>query len=272
MTCVLPSNSAPVERPSLSLPNRHKYVPNADTSPSEHSPADNRDCEVLKKLGGSPPPHRTVSLCSTQFCPNLQPSCGVPGSTAIDKQFSAYVVANKYLMLEQVEGSTLYRCININSQEQYVCKEVYSRLRVEGEWKTNLSTPDRDSNLDLLVIGGLFYYESSALTTWLLNNSAVFQVVGKKFVSMLSAHYRVDSHPFINSLHEVLTGQHNMYLVFPRSHGDLHSHVRLRKRLREPEAKRLFRQIAEAVRTCHEQGIVLRDLKLRKFVFSDTHR
>ncbi|CAG2062081.1 unnamed protein product, partial [Timema podura] len=122
MTCVLPSNSAPVERPPLSLLNRHKYVPNADSSPSEHSPADNRDCEVLKKLGGSPPPHRTVSLCSTQFCPNLQPSCGIPGPTAIDKQFSAYVVGNKYLMLEQVEGSTLYRCININSQEQYVCK------------------------------------------------------------------------------------------------------------------------------------------------------
>nr|CAD7392566.1 unnamed protein product [Timema cristinae] len=167
--------------------------------------------------------------------------------------------------------------------------EVYSRLRVEGEWRTNLSTPDRDSNLDLLIIGGLFYYESSALdhvatefhsksavfhskSAVFHSNSAVFQVVGKKFVSMLSAHYRVDSHPFINSLHEVLTGQHNMYLVFPRSHGDLHSHVRLRKRLREPEAKRLFRQIAEAVRTCHEQGIVLRDLKLRKFVFSDTHR
>lgn len=54
--------------------------------------------------------------------------------------------------------------------------------------------------------------------------------------------------------------------------GDLHSHVRVRKRLREPEARRLFRQMCEVVKCCHEQGIVLRDLKLRKFVFADTER
>lgn len=54
--------------------------------------------------------------------------------------------------------------------------------------------------------------------------------------------------------------------------GDLHSYVRVRKRLREPEAKRLFRQMCEVVKSCHEQGIVLRDLKLRKFVFADAER
>lgn len=54
--------------------------------------------------------------------------------------------------------------------------------------------------------------------------------------------------------------------------GDLHSYVRVRKRLREPEAKRLFRQMCEVVKRCHEEGIVLRDLKLRKFVFADEER
>lgn len=98
------------------------------------------------------------------------------------------------------------------------------------------------------------------------------QVVGRGASGLLSAHYRVDSHPHINSLHEVLLGEQFLYLVFPPAHGDLHSHVRLRKRLREPEARRLFKQIAETVRVCHEQGIVLRDLKLRKFVFADPHR
>jgi serine/threonine protein kinase len=56
------------------------------------------------------------------------------------------------------------------------------------------------------------------------------------------------------------------------SQGDLHSHVRVRKRLRENEARKLFRQMCEVVKTCHEQGIVLRDLKLRKFVFADAER
>jgi tribbles-like protein len=82
----------------------------------------------------------------------------------------------------------------------------------------------------------------------------------------------MDAHPHVNSLHEVLLGQRFLYLVFPPAHGDLHSYVRLRKRLREPEARRLSKQSAETVRACHHQGIVLRDLKLRKFVFVDTQR
>lgn len=54
--------------------------------------------------------------------------------------------------------------------------------------------------------------------------------------------------------------------------GDLHSYVRIRKRLREAEAKRLFRQMCETVKACHDQGIVLRDLKLRKFIFADEEK
>lgn len=98
------------------------------------------------------------------------------------------------------------------------------------------------------------------------------QVVSQDSHSLLSAHYRLDSHPRISSLHEVLVCNRHMYLVFPRSHGDLHSHVRTRKRLRESEAKKMFRQIAETVQVCHRNGIVLRDLKLRKFVFADEER
>lgn len=70
----------------------------------------------------------------------------------------------------------------------------------------------------------------------------------------------------------MILGDKFLYLIFPPSHGDLHSYVRQRKRLKETEAKRLFKQIVETVRACHEQGIVLRDLKLRKFVFADSQR
>ncbi|XP_065163714.1 tribbles homolog 2 [Atheta coriaria] len=135
------------------------------------------------------------------------------------ENFEATLIADKYLLLEQVEGSSLFRCIDVNTQEQLVCKVV-----------------SQDSH------------------------------------SLLSAHYRLDSHPRISSLHEVLVCNRHMYLVFPRSHGDLHSHVRTRKRLRESEAKKMFRQIAETVQVCHRNGIVLRDLKLRKFVFADEER
>uniref|UniRef100_A0A0A9X162 Tribbles 2 n=1 Tax=Lygus hesperus TaxID=30085 RepID=A0A0A9X162_LYGHE len=100
----------------------------------------------------------------------------------------------------------------------------------------------------------------------------VCRVVGRDCTGLVSAHFRLDGHPRINSLHEVVLGKEFMYLVFPESFGDLHTYVRLRKRLREAEAKRLFRQVAETVKECHEQGVVLRDLKLRKFVFSNSQR
>lgn len=70
-----------------------------------------------------------------------------------------------------------------------------------------------------------------------------------------------------------VTDVYNIFVIqFVEFQGDLHSYVRVRKRLREPEAKRLFRQMCEVVKSCHEQGIVLRDLKLRKFVFADAER
>lgn len=62
------------------------------------------------------------------------------------------------------------------------------------------------------------------------------------------------------------------WVVFPAHHGDLHSYVRVRRRLREVEAQRLFTKVAATVAACHDAGLVLRDLKLRKFVFTDPDR
>ncbi|XP_063239835.1 tribbles homolog 2 [Bacillus rossius redtenbacheri] len=152
-----------------------------------------------------------------QPCPGLPPSTPLPPTAG--QPLAASLVGNKYLILEPVEGSSLHRCVNVHTQEEYVCK----------------------------VAGG----EGSAL---------------------LAAHCRLDAHPHVSSLHEVLHGRGRMCLVFPVSHGDLHSHVRACRRLREPEARRLFRQVAGAVRACHDRGLVLRDLKLRKFVFADPLR
>jgi len=90
--------------------------------------------------------------------------------------------------------------------------------------------------------------------------------------SLLAAHYRVDGHPRINPIQEVVVGVKQIYLVFPPCHGDMHCYVRTRRRLREPNARHLFRQIVAAVHEAHCKGIVLRDLKLRKFVFTDESR
>ncbi|XP_060089175.1 tribbles homolog 3 [Heteronotia binoei] len=80
------------------------------------------------------------------------------------------------------------------------------------------------------------------------------------------------THPNIARVEEVILGDQDVYIFFPPSRGDMHNYVRGRKRLAEHEAAPLFRQMAEAVAHCHQHGVILRDLKLRKFVFADRGR
>jgi len=66
-------------------------------------------------------------------------------------------------------------------------------------------------------------------------------------------------------------------LVFPKlSGGDLHTFVRSKRTsqggLSETTTQQLFRQIASAVSHCHSNGIVLRDIKLGKILFTDSTR
>ena len=60
-----------------------------------------------------------------------------------------------------------------------------------------------------------------------------------------------------------------VYVIFNRFYDDLHSYMKRKKRLDETEAKHLFRQCVEAVNDCHQSGIIVRDIKLKKFVFTD---
>ncbi|XP_046737206.1 tribbles homolog 2-like isoform X2 [Diprion similis] len=91
--------------------------------------------------------------------------------------------------------------------------------------------------------------------------------------ALLEAHLRLDGTGAASGVAGVVDAPGGRrYLLLEGHHGDLHAYVRARRRLREPEARRLFRQAAKAVSTCHENGVVLRDLKLRKFVFADETR
>ncbi|KAL2082121.1 hypothetical protein ACEWY4_021939 [Coilia grayii] len=98
----------------------------------------------------------------------------------------------------------------------------------------------------------------------------VFDV--RRYQESLAAYFALGAHQHINQIVEILLGETRAYVFFERSHGDLHSFVRSCRRLREDEAARLFYQIASAVAHCHEHGLVLRDLKLRKFVFKNEER
>ncbi|XP_030276863.1 tribbles homolog 3 [Sparus aurata] len=88
----------------------------------------------------------------------------------------------------------------------------------------------------------------------------------------LAAYIRIGDHDNICGLQDVVIGQDRVYVFLPGHHGDMHAYVRSRKRLGEEEAQLLFAQVLNAVTHCHQHGVVLRDLKLRRFVFTDEHR
>ena len=79
-------------------------------------------------------------------------------------------------------------------------------------------------------------------------------------------------HKLINQVQEALICGREGLIVFLPGHGDLHSFVRQKKRLKESEAVDLFHQMATILADCHEEGIVLRDIKLRKFIFADEQK
>uniref|UniRef100_A0A4D5R9F4 Tribbles-like protein 2 n=1 Tax=Scolopendra viridis TaxID=118503 RepID=A0A4D5R9F4_SCOVI len=165
-----------------------------------------------------PPPDLAFVRTVPGLNPDLQPSANVTLPETRSPQPTLRI--GKYLILDQLHGSTLYKSLNIQTQEEFVCK--------------------------------------------IVNNIDSHQI--------FAAHYRLDSHDHINEIQEVLIGETKTYIFFPPSYGDLHSYMRTRRRLRESEAQRLFAQVAAAVAHCHENRVVLRDLKLRKFVFKDPER
>jgi tribbles-like protein len=72
---------------------------------------------------------------------------------------------------------------------------------------------------------------------------------------------------------ELIVGDDGHYYYFePKNFGSLHSYVVERKRLSEQECLWYARQIVRLLAYCHRNRVILRDLKLRKFVFQDAER
>ena len=80
------------------------------------------------------------------------------------------------------------------------------------------------------------------------------------------------AHKNVAGIRDIILGERKAYVFLDKDFGDMHTLVKSCRRLDEERACRLFRQVALAVAHCHQAGIVLGDLKLRKFVFTDEKR
>ncbi|KAJ7991923.1 hypothetical protein DPEC_G00288900 [Dallia pectoralis] len=110
-----------------------------------------------------------------------------------------------------------------------------------------------------------------------LNVDTGVELVCKKFdlglyQEKIRAYSVLPVHRNIARIRDIVLGERHAYVFLDKGHGDMHTFVKSCKRLSEGRAAKLFHQVASAVAHCHQHGIVLGDLKLRKFVFSDEER
>ncbi|KAI3357663.1 hypothetical protein L3Q82_016072 [Scortum barcoo] len=67
--------------------------------------------------------------------------------------------------------------------------------------------------------------------------------------------------------HEVFESRDKIVIVMEyASRGELYDYIQERRRLPEPEARGIFRQITSAIHYCHKNGVVHRDLKLENIL------
>lgn len=88
----------------------------------------------------------------------------------------------------------------------------------------------------------------------------------------LEAYFLMESSTNIYKFVELISNSTGVYILFEINYGDLHSYMKEKKRLTETEARFLFQQCVNVVDECHQNGIIVRDIKLKKFVFTDSSR
>ncbi|KAG9279695.1 tribbles homolog 1 [Astyanax mexicanus] len=93
-----------------------------------------------------------------------------------------------------------------------------------------------------------------------------------QYQEKIRAYSMLPRHRNIAQIKDIVLGERKAYVFQEKDYGDMHTFLKSCKRVPEEQAAKLFYQVASAVSHCHQAGIVLGDLKLRKFVFSDEKR
>ena len=76
----------------------------------------------------------------------------------------------------------------------------------------------------------------------------------------------------LHFFHQIISLDKTAVILYQNYSSNLHSYITEKHRLNEHESRTLFSQIVRAIQMCHQVGLIVRDLKLRKIVFpNSTH-
>lgn len=198
--------------------------------------------------------------------------------------------------IQQIKSSTIqpfsFSSFNLL---RTISTESNNELAVNLSLSSTLSTNSNDLNAlnkvkinkptiqDSLKIGDYILFQPSNQTNANDTFNSAFNVKMNKFfywkkfekknyMKKLEAFFIMESSERVYSFSEIILDDFNAYVIYDPHYGDLHTYMKEKKRLDEAEAKYLFKQCVEAVMECHENGIIVRDIKLKKFVFVDAER
>lgn len=86
----------------------------------------------------------------------------------------------------------------------------------------------------------------------------------------IDAMRRLQNHPNILKIHEVMASKTKIYLVMElATGGELFSKISGRRRLKEGVARRYFQQLVSALNFCHQNGITHRDIKPQNLLLDE---
>ncbi|KAH8361658.1 hypothetical protein KR084_012488 [Drosophila pseudotakahashii] len=194
-------------------------------------------CDLLALgIAAEPTDQQPVKLIQKRYLISAQPS-----------HISAAVAAKtpaSYRHLVDLTASNL-RCVDIYTGEQFLCRIVNEPLHKVQRAYFQLQQQDEE-----------------------LRRSTIY------------------GHPLIRPVHDIipLSRDRTYILIAPVPqerdstggvsgvYENLHTYIRHEKRLCETEARAIFHQICQTVQVCHRNGIILRDLKLKRFYFIDEAR
>lgn len=96
-----------------------QVIPSARLMGIDKTAVDSPSNEILKKSRVSHTP-RDIECRVSRVTTDRDKNQAVIGANPAGFQFA--IIADKYQLFEQVEGSSLYRCVDINTKEELVCK------------------------------------------------------------------------------------------------------------------------------------------------------